>query len=92
MYAVMRGSKFIDGVPQIVGLRAAQFMTQLLEPHQTGEALVTRFDRQAAKPVKERNDIIVLLEEDDLRRGHLADVRTIANIRQPRRTRFHGCW
>ncbi len=47
-------------------------MTQQLEPKLAHKALVARFDRQFAEPVEERNDAIVLLEEEDLRRGHLA--------------------
>jgi hypothetical protein len=57
-------------IPQIVTFGTTQVMTQLLKPQQADEAFVTRFDRQSAEPVEERNDTIVLLKEEDLRCRH----------------------
>lgn len=65
LYVLPTDPKFVNAVPQVIGLRAAKLVPQFAQPLQPEEAFRLRFDRQLAVPVEKRAGAIFLAVQND---------------------------
>ena len=74
-------SELVDVVPQVIGNRPPQVMSESLQSCQQREALYTSIRSQSIEPVHERHRSIRVLEEDKVDAQHSSSpsVRNIAN-------------
>jgi hypothetical protein len=63
-------SQFINLVPKVICLRAAQIVAYLLKPLKTREALPLRLGRNAVKPTDQRNRALILAIVKDINARH----------------------
>ena len=62
--------KFVNLIPQIVGFRTAQFVTPLLKPFDSGQALDLSLREEVGNPIQHGDSPVFLLIENDLYLRH----------------------